>query len=312
VSYVAALGRELLRQDTLFGTAFGGNLNPAVFPVNAQVIVARNTATSDYHALQAEFQRRLSKGLQALASYTWSHSIDIASNDTSNLNTPTARVDPLTDRGASDFDIRHAFNAGVTYDIAPLFGKGAANAIFRDWSVDGIFTARSATPVNVLYTVLVPTLGGNLNLRPDVVPGIPLYIDDPTAPGGKRFNNTRVTIPGNPNPQIGPFVRPVPARQGSFGRNVLRGFPVYQLDFALRRQFNLGERSNLLFKTEFFNVFNHPNFGDPDPLLQSSTFGFSTSMFGRSLGSGGTLGGFNPLYQIGGPRSIQFSLKLGF
>ena len=312
VSYVAALGRKLLRQDTLAGALFGGDLNPAVFPGTAQVIVARNTATSDYHALQAQFQRRLSKGLQALASYTWSHSLDIASNDTSNLNTPTARIDPLTDRGASDFDIRHAFNAGVTYDIGPLFRSGAANAVFRDWSVDGIFTARSATPVNVLYTTSGPALGGSANLRPDLVPGIPLYIDDPTAPGGKRFNNTLAIIPGNPNPQIGPFVVPDPARQGSFGRNVLRGFPVHQLDFALRRQFKLGEHTNLLFKTEFFNVFNHPNFGDPDAVLFSPTFGFSTSMFGRSLGNGGTLGGFNPLYQIGGPRSIQFSLKLGF
>jgi hypothetical protein len=313
VSYVAALGRKLLRQDTLFGTAFGGgNLNPAVFPTSAQVIVARNTATSDYHALQAQFQRRLTKGFQALASYTWSHSIDIASNDSSNLNTPAARVDPRTDRGASDFDIRHAFNAAATYDIAPLFGDGVANAIFRNWSVDGIFTARSATPVNVVSTVSVPALGGNFTLRPDLVEGIPLYIDDPTAPGGRRINNTRVVIPGNPNPQIGPFLRPFPARQGSFGRNVLRGFPVHQLDFAVRRQFYLGDRANLLFKTEFFNIFNHPNFGDPDAALLSQTFGFSTAMFGRSLGSGGTLGGFNPLYQIGGPRSIQFSLKLGF
>jgi hypothetical protein len=149
-------------------------------------------------------------------------------------------------------------------------------------------------------------------VRPDLVEGIPLYIDDPTAPGGRRFNNTRVTIPGNPNPQIGPFLRPFPARQGSLGRNVLRGFPVYQLDIGFRRQFNFSERLNLQFKTEFFNIFNHPNFGDPDSALLSSTFGSSTAMLGRSLGSGGVLGGFNPLYQIGGPRSIQFSLKLGF
>jgi hypothetical protein len=92
----------------------------------------------------------------------------------------------------------------------------------------------------------------------------------------------------------------------------LRGFPVHQLDFALRRQFNFNERTYLQFRTEFFNVFNHPNFGDPDGSLISSTFGLSTSMLGRSLGSGGASAGFNPLYQIGGPRSVQFSLKFGF
>ena len=311
-SYVAALGRELLRQDTIWGTAFGGNLNPAAFPLNAQVLVSRNTATSDYHALQAQFQRRLTNGLQALASYTWAHSIDIASNDSFNVNTPAARIDPRTDRGPSDFDVRHAFNSAVTYDIPSLLKDHAANAIFRNWSVDAIFTARSATPVNVTYSIVTPGVGGVASVRPDLVEGIPLYIDDPTAPGGRRFNNTRVTIPGNPNPQIGPFVRPFPARPGSLGRNVLRGFAVYQLDLGFGRQFNFTERTNLQFKTEFFNIFNHPNFGDPDGLLLSSTFGFSRSMLGRSLGSGGTLGGFNPLYQIGGPRSIQFSLKLGF
>ena len=311
-SYVAALGRKLLREDTVWGTQFGGTLNPAVFIPTTQVIVSRNTATSDYHAFQAQFQRRLSKGFQALASYTWAHSIDIASNDSFNVNTPSNRLDPRTDRGPSDFDIRHAFNAAATYDIPELLKNGVGSAIFRNWSVDGIFTARSATPVNVFHSVVIPSLGVVATVRPDLVEGIPIYIDDPTAPGGRRLNNTRVIIPGNPNPQLGPFFRPVVPRQGSLGRNALRGFPVHQMDFAMRRQFHFGERMNLQFKTEFFNVFNHPNFGDPDGLLQSSNFGFSTTMFGRSLGAGGSLGGFNPLYQVGGPRSIQFSLKLGF
>jgi hypothetical protein len=311
-SYVAALGRDLLRLDTIWGTAFGGTLNPAVFPSTTQVIIARNTATSDYHALQAQFQRRLTKGLQVLASYTWGHSIDIASNDSFNVNTPSTRVDPRTDRGSSDFDVRHSFSSAITYDIPSLLKRQAGDAIFRNWAIDALFTARSATPVNVTYSITTPGIGGVASVRPDLVEGIPLYIDDPNAPGGRRFNTTRVTVPGNPNPQIGPFLRPFPARPGSLGRNVLRGFPVYQLDLGFRRQFNFTDRINLQFKTEFFNIFNHPNFGDPDAALLSSTFGSSTAMLGRSLGSGGVLGGFNPLYQIGGPRSIQFSLKLGF
>jgi len=311
-SYVAALGRKLLRQDTVWGTQFGGALNPAVFIPSTQVIIARNTATSDYHAFQAQFQRRLSKGLQALASYTWAHSIDIASNDSFNVNTPSNRLDPRSDRGPSDFDVRHAFNSAVTYNIAPLFKSGVGNAIFRDWSVYGLFTARSATPVNVNHSVIIPSLGVVATVRPDFVEGIPLYLDDPAVPGGRRFNNTRVVIPGNPNPQLGPFFRPAIPRQGSLGRNALRGFPIHQLDFALGRQFNFGERANLQFRTEMFNAFNNANFGDPDGFLSSPTFGLSTAMFGRSLGAGGSLGGFSPLYQIGGPRSIQFSLRLGF
>jgi hypothetical protein len=85
-----------------------------------------NSATSDYHALQIKFQRRLSRGLQALASYTWSHSIDTASTDAfaNYLNTNASTANQNIDRGNSDFDIRHAFTAGITYDIpAPWSGK---------------------------------------------------------------------------------------------------------------------------------------------------------------------------------------------
>jgi hypothetical protein len=102
------------------------------------------------------------------------------------------------------------------------------------------------------------------------------------------------------------------------GRNVLRGFPVFQTDLALRRQFSLTERVNLQFKAEFFNAFNHPNFADPGANfdgandIDNALFGQSTQMLGRGLGSGGATGGFNPLYQIGGPRSIQFALRLQF
>ena len=93
----------------------------------------------------------------------------------------------------------------------------------------------------------------------------------------------------------------------------MRGFPMWQWDLALRRQFNLTEHRNIQFRAEFFNVLNHPNFGDPIGTLSSTaTFGLSQSMLGISLGVGGLQGGFNPLYQVGGPRSMQFSLKLQF
>ena len=314
-SYVAAVGRKLLRDDTLFGTLFGGSLNPAVFPGDAQVIVTRNTATSDYHSMQLQFQRRLSKGLQALTSYTWANSIDIFSNDSFNLNTPADKIDPRTDRGPSNFDIRHAFSAAISYDIpAPEVGK-FGKAILSNWSIDPIFVARSGAPFTVTFTKVVPGLGV-IAVRPDLVTDVPIYVDDPSAPGGRRLNSTRVTIPGNPLPQVGPFIRQVAGRQGTLGRNSLRGFPVYQLDLAVRRQFNLTERVNLQFRSEFFNILNRPNFGlgdaSTDAALSNPNFGISQAMFGRFLGAGGSLGGFNPLYQIGGPRSIQFSLKLAF
>lgn len=297
-SYVGAVGRRLIRGETI------RNPNPNF----TNVSVARNTATSDYHALQLQFQRRLSRGVQAVASYTWSHSIDNASGDSNQTtSTPSGRIDPQFDRGASDFDIRQAATGAVTYNLPTPDLGSVPNAILHNWSVDTIFTARSATPINVIYG---RDLGfGSFSFRPDLVAGIPLYINDPLVGGGRRLNTNA-------------FAAPTIARQGTLERNALRGFPIYQIDLALRRQFKFTETFNLQLKAEFFNIFNHPNFADPNgslgsfsagQLIRSGTFGVSTSMLGRSLGSGGgAAAGFNPLYQVGGPRSIQLSLKINF
>jgi len=72
----------------------------------------------------------------------------------------------------------------------------------------------------------------------------------------------------------------------------------------------VGRKLGLRFRSEFFNIFNHPNFGNPNNMLTSPLFGYSTQTLANSLASGGANGGFNPLYQIGGPRSIQLALKL--
>jgi hypothetical protein len=284
-AYVAALGRRLLRLESLF------NPNPNF----SQVLVTTNEATSDYHALQIQFQRRLSRGLQALASYTWSHSIDIASNDSS-PNAPAAKIDPLRERASSDFDVRHTFNAAVTYGLPAPVKRALIGAILRNWSINAIATARTATPVDVFVR---RDLGfGPFNLRPDLIPGNPLYLEDQSAPGGRQINSAA-------------FVTPQASRQGTLGRNALRGFPVSQVDLALNRRFALTDQIVLQMRADVFNVFNHPNFGDPVGDLGSGLFGRSTSMLGRSLASAGSAG-LNPIYQVGGPRTIQLVLKLQF
>ena len=100
--------------------------------------------------------------------------------------------------------------------------------------------------------------------------------------------------------------------QGDLGRNALRGFGATQWDITLRRQFRFTERVSLQARGDFFNILNHPNFGSPINYLSSPQFGQATQMLNNSLGSGGQSGGLNPLYQIGGPRSIQLALKLQF
>ena len=117
-------------------------------------------------------------------------------------------------------------------------------------------------------------------------------------PGGKAFNPAALTAPPT-------------GQQGDFGRNVLRGFGAGQADVAFQRKFHFTEKVGLRFRGEFFNLFNHPNFGPPDNSLTDPLFGQSTQTLASSL-AGGDDAGFNPLYQIGGPRSIQLALKLEF
>jgi hypothetical protein len=289
LTYVGAIGRDLLRV-----TNFSPNPNFTV------VEVTDNSATSDYHALQVKFQRRLSRGLQALGSYSWSHSIDISSSDTAagTLSTPGTIANPQVDRGNSDFDIRHSFTAGVTYEAPSPGSQQVVKAIFGDWSLDAFVLARSAPPVNIVGATSFAS-GIALAPRPNVNPGVPLELEGSQFPGGKILNKAA-------------FTAAPPGQQGNFGRNVLRGFGASQLDLALQRQFRITEKLGLRFRSEFFNIFNHANFGSPNNSLPSPLFGRSTQTLANSLGSGGPNGGFSPLYQIGGPRSIQLALKLQF
>ncbi len=128
---------------------------------------------------------------------------------------------------------------------------------------------------------------------------MPLVLYGSQYPGGKIFNSAA-------------FTAAPPGEQGDLPRNALRGFDAFQADFAVQRQFKLTERVGLSFRSEFFNIFNHPNFGPPTNDLTSPLFGYSTQTLASSLGSGGANGGLNPLYQIGGPRSIQLALRLQF
>ncbi|MBV9928040.1 MAG: TonB-dependent receptor [Acidobacteria bacterium] len=290
LTYVAAVGRDLLRVINLF------NPNPNFL----SVALTDNSATSDYHALQVKFQRRLSRGLQVLASYSWSHSIDNDSTDAvaTNINTPVTIADRNVDRGNSNFDIRHSFTTGITYDLPSPGSEKIVRRVLGGWSLNTFVLVRSAPPVNVIGGAFLAA-GTLLSPRPNLNPGVPLELHGAQFPGGKILNKAAFS--------------PAPAgRQGGFGRNVLRGFGAAQADVGLERRFHLSERIGLRFRAEFFNIFNHPNFGNPVNDLTSPLFGRSTQTLANSLGSGGANGGLNPLYQIGGPRSIQLALKLQF
>jgi Carboxypeptidase regulatory-like domain/TonB dependent receptor len=301
-SYVASAGYDLLRSDFL------SELNPNFLYLQA----VRNASNSIYQSLQLQFNRRLSRGLQALASYTYSHSIDDSSDGQAFFLEAQGDTfpNPRLDRGNSSFDLRHAFRGALTYNIPTRSANLFSKAVLGGWSVDTIALAQTGLPVDLIGgTYFFPPLFGGVQLRPNVVPGIPLYLSGAQCtvafggqpcPGSRAFNPAAFT----PVPQD---ANGAPTQvQGTFGRNVLRGFGGWQIDFALHRQFNLTERVNLQFRSEFFNIFNHPNFAGVDNMVGDGLFGQARSTLNNSLG------GVNPLYQIGGPRSIQLALKLSF
>jgi Carboxypeptidase regulatory-like domain/TonB dependent receptor len=303
LSYVGAGGRRLLARE--FSNNVEGNPNATI------VYLILNGGTSDYDALQVQFQRRLSRGLQALASYTWAHSIDTGSAasyaNQSNVFAPATVAG--SNRGPSDFDIRHAFSAAVTYDIPSAHVNPILDQVVRSWSVENIVQARSAVPVDVLdgnYEFV--ELGGfNAPIRPDLIPGTSLYLYGSQYPGRKALNPAAFADPPT-NPTTGQ-----PLRNGDLPRNFLRGFDAVQWDLAIHRSFPIYERVGLQFRAEMFNVLNHPNFGPPANTFGASGFGISNQILAESL-NGNNLGGgaLSPLYQIGGPRSIQLALKLQF
>ena len=318
VTYAGAAGKRLLQTDEITSPPSNPNVQGAYF--------TDNTATSNYGSLQVKYEHRLTHGLQALASYTWSHSIDDGSASSTTIRSNTGFSSGAgSNRGPSDFDIRNALAAGVTYDIASRVGTPLSKALLDGWSLDSFVTARSAPPVNVYEGQVYGDLEAfQTAVRPDVVPGIPLYLYGSQYPGRKAINFTPGAVPGgcpDGNPSTGPFCLPpqdpttgVFLRQGTLGRNALRGFGAAQWDFAVHRDFPIRESLKLQFRAEMFNILNHPNFGPPNSAIGTGGFGESLQMLNQSLsaGTGSGAGGFNPLYQLGGPRSIQLALKLSF
>jgi len=318
VSYVGASGRRLLQSAYILSP------NPNFYAAD----LVSNAGNSDYEAMQTQFQRRLSHGLQALASYTLSHSIDDGSSGSRSFssNEFVPALGAKANRGSSDFDIRHSFSMGVTYNVPSPKANRLVSAILRGWSTQNLVIAFSAPPVDVSYSQIGDgtLFGSGAAIRPELVAGQPLYLYGsqclavlgPPCAGGKGFNPAAFAPPPL-DPTTGN-----PLRQGDLGRNALRGYGAVQWDFSVHRDFALSDKITLQFRGELFNLLNHPNFGPPvgdlqDPQSLNPQFGQSQSTLGQSLSGAGSAGNggngnFNPLYQIGGPRSIQLALKLSF
>jgi len=298
-AYVASAARRLPLTNTLIGAN-------STF---AFLRLTNNGGASDYRSLQLQFNRRFSSKLGGVINYTWGKSADNASQDSA-ARALFRSIDAESERGPSDFDIRHTLNGFVSYRPDALFDSGIGNTFTRNWSIDSIFNVRSAPPINVVYGV--PTTFGFLYLRPDLIGGTPLYVNDPLAAGGRRIN-----------PAV--FAVPLDFRQGTLDRNALRSFALAQVNLALRRRFKFNDDVKLTVGAEATNVFNHPNFAAPagndasigarfaptGSLNVNPTFGQSYTNAARTaVGIPGS--SFGSTYYPGGPRMVKLTVKFEF
>src|SRR2546425_38623 len=252
----------------------------------------RSAGHSNYNSLQLRAEKRFSHGLTFLASYTWAHALDIASNaDLGAQNGGDFRyfLQPQREYGNSDFDVRHRFVFSYLYELPIGHGKrtfgnasGVLNQIVGGWQVGGITSVSSGNWFTILDDNGVANSDGQQ--RPDLV-------GDPRAKS--CMPNTFFNTCAFADPPAGSF--------GDVSRNSIQG-PGYQIwDFSLFKNFPISERTKLEFRAEFFNVFNHPNlqFAKSGPQNSINTTTFGTPEFGF-------------LTAARDPRQIQFALKLSF
>lgn len=250
--------------------------------ISLQSLQATNHGMSDYHGLQGSLHQRLKNGLQARASWTWSHSIDNGSMDSAIFR--TFEGPGVNDRASSSFDVRHSFSAVATW---------TGERLARHWTVSGVFKARSGFPIDVLSSQSIVDVGFDNWPRPNLVGGQPRWLDQ-----------------GSLNRAA--FANPAVDEPGTLGRNSIRGFGMWQADMAVQRSFTLSEKAGLALRVEAFNLLNHTLRADPVRFLDSPLFGRSASLLSQMLGTGSPGSGLSPILQTGTPRTVQLTLRLSF
>src|SRR6185369_7647346 len=294
--------RRVFNQNNPLNAAFGG-------PVFSNITNQETSAHSSYNSLQATVSHRFADGFYFQNAYTWSHCID----NSSGLRSNTRFNDPSADRGNCDQDIRHRNVLSYIYEL-PFYKDqhGFAGKAFGGWQISGVTVLQTGTPFNITE----PTdrsLSGAGSDRPDFNGGTVQFFNPrntDAANGGpnRSFNGTGG---GSATASTNPFFRRVGSavyycaaacgasgvdtsagRFGSLGRNVFHGPGDINFDFTLMKRTKIGENKILEFRGEFFNIFNHANFGNPNGNIGSANFGRITT--------------------TDDPRLIQFGLKFHF
>ncbi|HKR58690.1 MAG TPA: hypothetical protein VJS64_03065, partial [Pyrinomonadaceae bacterium] len=228
-----------------------------------------SAGNASYNAMWLKATQRLARGVQFSASYVWSKSLDYNSFSTGGIVNQSS-YSLRSDSGLSDYDARHRFVISALYDL-PFQG----NRVISGWQFAAIIQSQSGNPVNIVTSNSIVN-GVTGTLRPDV--------------------NGPVPINGSVDGWFDPSVFTAVSRFGNLGRNVVIGPGFNNTDFSMIKNTRLAEDLNMQFRVEIFDLFNHPNFGQPGNVVGTPTIGRITSTR-------------FPTGETGSSRQIQFALK---
>ena len=298
LAYVGSKGTRLVRLRDANQPDVNGNRTN--FPQYGFVDQFATISSSTYNALQATFRTRSWHGLSGFTGYTWSKSLDDASDgidfNFATVALPQDSNNLKAEHGPSNFDTRHRFTAAFTYEIPRLPGPPRLG---MGWQVNTIVSAQSGRPVPIVNSndtsgVSFPT-PSNFHQRPNVVPGVnPINSNWEQAPDVIGYLNGAA------------FSQPADGTFGNLGRNEIYGPKFWNVDFAVTKNTRINEAMTLQLRAELFNIFNHPNFALPNFFIVpgSPAQGLITQTPDQAQTNPG-LGG-------GGPRVFQLGAKINF
>jgi hypothetical protein len=288
IAYVGNHGVNLSREEGInyFDPTLGARPNPNFGDITLQM----NSGFSSYNALQLSFIRRAGKtGLTFQINYTLGHAIDDVEDPSVSASDPQNRNNIKAERGNGSGDVRQNLAFSLIYDV-PLgeghrfLSSGFGGKLVSGWRVATLGILRTGVADTVYIGTNTFGNGDFINQRPDCVAGVDPY------PKPQTISNWL-------NPAA--FSMPAAGTFGDCGRNTIFGPNFRNVDFSVLKETKLGDSRNLEFRAEFFNIFNHPAFAQPDTTFGTPSFGKIFNTLGRTLGAGTS-------------RQIQFALKFNF
>ena len=277
IGYSGARGIHLIEGYDANRLFPGGASRP--YPQYGSINTDFTGAVSNYQAFQAIFKKRWPNGLTFNANYTFSHSLDDAPTVFGSYQDDH---NPVGDYGNSDFDVRHNLEFDASYAIPGI--PHVYKVIGSGWQYNTITAIRSGFPYSVTCGC-DPLNVGQATSRADLIPGV--------SPRPQLFS-----IPLN---QLNPaaFVAPV-GHFGTSGRNIFYGPDAVNFDMSIFKSFNLTHKQQVTFRAEAFNIFNHPQFSNPQSALNN------IPQFGQTTSTVSTQEGFHT------SRQMQFALRYSF